>query len=224
MAIIAHCSDTHGKFSNLPQRTEIILHTGDIFADPPYGTKHKDFGKIQMDIIGKQIGEFKNWIGQRPFLFLRGNHDFFSHEWLERFLQDEGIDAHHLHDKIININNVAIYGFPYLPTINGLFATEINEEPMKKKLNDMADIINNLDQIDILGSHCPMYKILDRSSKDENHYGNKLLEDILFNQIDKANRPDYFCFGHVHGSQGITLHRGMVMSNAATRYNMLEIN
>lgn len=223
MTRIAHISDSHGYFNKLPKNIDFILHTGDIFPDPPAGTKHKDFGKVQMGMIKKRIQEFKDWLGGKSFLYLRGNHDWMCHEEFEEYLRKQGIDAYHLHDKTIEMQNVVIHGFPYLPPINGLFATETDSKTMELKINDMVDIVNNLNQIDVIASHAGPYGILDKSNNGE-HYGNPFLNDAIFSRIKKENRPDYCCFGHVHNSQSITLHQGIIISNAATRPHILEIN
>jgi hypothetical protein len=65
--------------------------------------------------------KFKEWIGEVPFLFVLGNHDFISPEHVETQLCANEIKAINLTNKLVNFEGDKFYGFPYVPYINGNF-------------------------------------------------------------------------------------------------------
>ena len=107
MQRIAHISDSHGAF--LPIRAkgiDAIIHSGDLPPDPPptHGHKLEIVQRWQRQWVQEHIEDFKAQVDGRPFLFTRGNHCHYGHEWLEEELKKESINAICLHDKVVSFN------------------------------------------------------------------------------------------------------------------------
>ncbi len=222
MTRIAHLSDTHGTFPTLPDNVEIIVHTGDFYPDAPRtfnGMSYKDNSIIfQTQWIHAHIENMKNMLQDRPLVIIGGNHCFKSAHETAFVLNKHGIQATGLEDSIGTVNDVCFYGFPWVYTINSqAFFHQCNEREMKEKLSIAKNHLLMHD-VDIFLSHGPLFEILDGSQK----YGNLQLKDML-DSLPFSKRPVAFCHGHIHESNGISIYSNMLISNAATTINVIEI-
>src|ERR1051325_2270861 len=88
---IVHVSDTHGLLPELPSG-DIVLHTGDFLPNRSRGVVDVETVH-QMDWLRRHIIEIVDWIGDRPFLFVQGNHDYINPC---PTLRDAGVDARNI--------------------------------------------------------------------------------------------------------------------------------
>jgi Icc-related predicted phosphoesterase len=172
-------SDLHGYFPEIPE-CDLLLLGGDYCP-----TRNHDQEKRFM------LGPFTEWlrsIKARYIVGIAGNHDFILQDdpklakelpWI--YLQDSGVD----------IEGVKIWGSPWtLPFFNWAFM---------KGDNELRQVFNPIPKgLDILLTHGPAYRILDKTL-DGPHAGSfSLLERI------REVKPDSHVFGHIHEARGIT--------------------
>lgn len=220
---IMHISDTHGEFSELNGRFDIIVHSGDFFPNSKNlfsGNKKQEIN-FQENWLYSKINAIKDFTENLPFLFILGNHDFINPDKMEEILKENNINAINLTNKFIKFSDVTFYGFPYIPYIKGFWNYEKTYQDMEKEVNKMSNIINSQEYLDVLVSHSPIYKILDRSFSNENIGNAALANAIDYGTI--KNLPTYLLCGHCHEDYGVTLKEKMIISNAATTQNIIKI-
>lgn len=213
---ISHISDTHGNFPKMNGKYDCVVFSGDFF---PTTKAHNYIDKTeeisnQKFWLDKNIENIKRWLNQNPFLFILGNHDFISPDYVEEFLKNNEIEAIDLTGKLIEFNRVAFYGFPWVPEIDGSWNYECSSLQMKQQV-DLAfkTIEHNL--IEVFVSHGPVHNILDLTYGNE-HVGNLFMKNILC-------KIDYFLCGHIHEAMGLANVDGVLHSNAAMHNHVIEI-
>jgi Icc-related predicted phosphoesterase len=228
---ITHTSDTHSCFIRLPNNNNIIVHTGDLLPNETRGNIDWEI-PFQKEWVGKKINEFKNWIGDRKFLFGLGNHDFIDPTPI---LRSAGIDAINITNNHYEYQGVRFYGFPYIPFIAGEWNYECTSEEMTRQIRRLKDAV--LQGVDVLVAHCPPYGILDAEytmrycntiaiPEWSRRFGNIHLANFLaygMDEIPKENRPKYLLCGHVHEHHGFADEFGLTISQAATTAHTVEI-
>lgn len=218
--LIAHISDNHGGLIPIPE-CDIIVHSGDLLPNNPFIKDFPNEPKYQSNWISHRKKKIKNWIGDKPFLFCSGNHDFIN---VQEAFCSYGIKAISLNNRIVEFAGLSFYGFPYIPYDEGRWKFE-------KTIPEMTDMINlmksNLKEygkkLDILVCHCPPYGYMDFDNGK--HWGNSVLSNWL-HFSDECNLPKYIMFGHVHSSYGIEkleCFENITLSNAATTINKIEV-
>lgn len=220
---LCHVSDTHGGFPRLLGRYDAVIHTGDFFPNTHHvviGEKAEE-AKAQMVWLEGNIADMKQQLQGHPYFFVLGNHDFVPSQEVEAYLRSEGVKAFDLTDKIVSYQGVNFYGFPYVPSINGMWNYERELPEMQVEVDKMVTVLNS-SYVDVLACHAPMYKCLDLS------YGNDILgSTVIANamdyQINKGMQPMAYLHGHIHEAHGLTVRNGMLVSNAAITYQIIEV-
>lgn len=185
-------SDTHNQHEDLDlPKGDVLLHAGDISGR----------GSLS------EIRSFLHWFASRDFpykVFIAGNHDFFFEKYtLEEIstLIPEGVS--YLQDSGTQIGDFRIWGTPVTPWF---LDWAFNRQPG-------PDIRRHFDLIpestDILLSHGPVYRILDRSSRGE-YLGSR---DLLAKTLEI--RPRVQVFGHIHEAYGSWEEEGILFLNAS---------
>lgn len=220
---ICHISDTHGIFPDLNGRFDIIVHSGDFF---PNSQAIINGNKIEESIFQKKwleekIDNIQDMVSNKPLLFILGNHDFIDPNIMELILQSAGINAISISEKPVLFNQVCFYGFPYIPYIKGVWNYELSVPEMQIKVNEMANVIN-ANYIDVLVCHSSIYKCLDLSWGNVS-LGSTVIANMLDYKIDKDMMPSYYLHGHIHEATGISYRNDMVISNAATIQQIIEV-
>ena len=184
-------SDTHSQHEKLVlPEGDLLIHSGDF----------SNLGKIN------EISSFNEWLGKQPFknkVIVAGNHDllFESNNSLAKSLIT---NATYLENSLVNVEGLKIYGTPVSPRFyNWAFNKERGSE-----INRYWDMIPY--NIDILITHSPPYKILDKSFKGEHCGCEGLLEKV------KLVKPTIHCFGHIHESYGILEQDGVIFVNGSS--------
>lgn len=218
MIKLLHLSDNHGKLEKLQGRHDIVVCSGDFLPTfvHAWNGERKQEAAAQLLWLQEKAEEIKNWLRGAPFLFIEGNHGFLNPDLIEQQLRYYGINAINLTDKIVTYQGVNFYGFPYVPTINGVWNYECDLEEMQEKVDIMCEKLNET-YVDVIVSHGPLSGILDSG------FGSNILLDGIINKISKDLRPAYFFHGHTHSDYGITIKHDMLISNAATTQNLLQI-
>lgn len=220
---LCHVSDTHGHFPRLYGRYDVVLHTGDFFPNSHHvgaGNKVQE-AVFQFQWLRDNITEMKQQLQGHPYLFILGNHDFVDPQRMEAFLRSEGIDAHDLTDQVVTFQGVNFYGFPYVPAINGMWNYEREIPEMQKQVEPMIEALNKT-YVDVLACHAPLHKVLDLSMGNE-ILGSTVISDALDYKVAPDMQPAYYLCGHIHEAHGLSLRNGMLVSNAATTHQILEI-
>ncbi len=224
MTRIFHVSDTHGHFKPMSGYADIVVHSGDFCSDrgPMFSGNRSNLAIEQEKWLTLTAGTIKDWINGRPFFFVLGNHDFICPKRFEEILRAAGIDAHDLTEKVVSYGSINFYGFPYVPTINGKYAYECNVEQMSDRVDAMMAVAE-VSYIDIVVAHCPPANCLDYCFHQYQHFGNTVLATALDYKWSRDMLPQAMLVGHIHTSNGITLRNGVLISNAATTRNIIEV-
>lgn len=218
---IEHISDTHGKMFSCQRRNSILIHSGDMFPNLMNGYLEDEI-IFQKEWVIKNISLFP-----KEFLYTLGNHDFIDPFELEEIFNSNGIKAICLHDKVVSYYGMKFYGFPYIPIIQGRWNYECFIDDMQKHVNKL---IEHLNEIDVIVAHAPLYGFLDISYTHgcagtmAMNVGNSVLLNAL-NYND--NKVKYYLCGHIHpenfGQSSIAMFNNMLISNAATSRNFIQI-
>ena len=172
-------SDTHGKHQQviLPEG-DVIIHAGDV------SMKGEEY----------EIEKFLNWFEGLDYqhkIFIAGNHDFY----FER-INDADIkklipsSITYLNDNEVKIGSIKIWGSPISPWFfNWAFNRHRGEAILRH-----WDLIPN--DADIVVTHGPVYKILDRTTTGKNVGCEDLLQKL--NEI----QPAVHICGHIHEAYG----------------------
>lgn len=220
---IMHVSDTHGGFPKLFGRFDAILHTGDLFPNSHHvmqGNRTQEM-LFQHQWLKDVMPDFKKWLGGHPFLYVPGNHDFLASALMELDLRNENIEAFDLTDKMLTFQGVNFYGFPYVPAINGMWNYEREIPEMEKEVEKMVAECNK-QYIDVLACHAPLYKCLDLSMGNQ-LLGSTVISNALDYKIGKDMQPSHYMCGHIHEAHGMAIRNGMLISNAATTQQIIEM-
>jgi len=135
----------------------------------------------------EEVLDFLNWFIDLPYhhkIFVVGNHDLCL--WDAVDIEDLPDNVHFLQDRGCEINGYKFFGLAY---------------------NHLERYIP--DDLDILVTHEPPFRILDKSNGK--HWGN----DSLRNRVLQA-KPRYHLFGHAHDGYGTEKRNGIIFSNGAS--------
>jgi Predicted phosphoesterases, related to the Icc protein len=221
---ICHVSDTHGGFPRLHGRYDAVVHTGDFFPNSHHVFNRNKVQEavFQMKWLEQNVDSLKQQLQGHPYLFVLGNHDFVNPQMVEMFLNAEGVKAFDLTDKIVTHEGVNFYGFPYVPEIGGdIWNYELDQFKMYDKVEELAAKLN-LTYTDVLACHAPFYQCLDLSYGNQ-VLGNHHMANALTYKVSKDMTPSNYLCGHIHEANGVTYKNGMLVSNAATTYHIVEI-
>lgn len=215
-----HLSDTHGRFPELPDEGEFIVHSGDFLPDcPRIGVEPLDFANIkyQRNWLGKRVKRLKEWLKGRPFFYSAGNHDPYRHVCAD--MRARGIETYDITHTYAEYKGIRFHGFPYVPKCYGRFAFEQNDHEMNDRMFELHNKFIEYGMPDIFVTHCPPFGILDL--EDGVSVGNKSLRNYIEN-IWKDNKPKWLLSGHCHQTPGIIKEFNINVSQAATKINILE--
>jgi Icc-related predicted phosphoesterase len=220
---VMHVSDTHGQFPKLYGRFDAIVHTGDLFPNSHHVMNNDRTREMlfQHRWLQDEMSHFKSWLGGHPFLYVPGNHDFLASQLMELELRANSIEAFDLTDKMLTFQGVNFYGFPYVPAISGMWNYEREIPEMQKEMERVVEACNK-QFIDVLAFHTPIYKCLDLSMGNQ-IIGSTVIADALDYKIDKDKQPSHYLCGHIHEAAGVSMRNGMLVSNAATTSQIIEV-
>lgn len=186
-------SDTHNLHKRITEYLpsgDVIIHSGDV----------TNTGTI-LEIIS-----FLSWFGSLPYkhkIFIAGNHDFYfqniSKDNLENIIPN---NVHYLYNSSILIDGIKFWGSPDQPIFCN-WAFNKTKEELKKTWSKIPE------NTDVLITHCPPNKILDKTL-DGYNVGCKALR----NKIDNI-KPKINVFGHIHEAYGIEKINGTTFINSS---------
>ena len=220
---ICHVSDTHGGFPRLHGRYDLIVHTGDFFPNSQHcvlADKTREM-KFQLQWLRDNIRDIKLWLNGHTLVYVPGNHDFLHPDAMEYELQSAGIKAYGIANRLLKANEITFYGFPYVPSIDGTWNYEKDIPEMQIEVDKMVEALN-VNKVDILACHAPPHGCLDLTYGNE-VIGSTVIGTALDYKIDKEMLPQVYLCGHVHEANGFRMRNGMLVSNAATTYQIVEI-
>lgn len=192
---ITAISDTHEKHNYIDsiEETDVLIHAGDVTGN---GSTRK-------------LNLFLDWIETQEYedcIIIAGNHDycFEDDDTIARNML-EGRDIHYLFDDRITINGLKFYGTPWQPYFCNWAFNIRSEEKLAKKYSKIPD------DTDILITHTPPYKILDKSIHGNEHTGSEALREKVFDV-----QPKVHIFGHIHEEYGKAQVNGIKFINASS--------
>ena len=230
---IIHFSDWHWGFVEHPEspkfqlpEADLYVCTGDMMDNFPvvsggWGWGDDNLIRPENERIrqGEDIkhfvkdGGFKRFLGSpnAPIVCVRGNHDFID---LGRLFEGCNFVHEFKDNEVVEVLGLKVTGHRGIPFIYGSW----NDEVQKPDLLDRVRAIPN--EVDLLLTHYPPSLILD-SEGEVRAYGLEGMAGIIFQKINPGGAH---MFGHIHGSGGrIERVDDMLFSNAATKYNVLEL-
>lgn len=199
MKIIA-ISDTHGRHSQLKLPPgDTIIHAGDM-----------SMNGSQQEIVG-----FIEWFSKQNFkhkILIAGNHDFY----FERMPEEEinkiiPAEIVYLNDSGVQINGIKFWGSPITPWFFNWAFNRHRGEAIKKHW----DLIPG--DTDVLITHGPAHKIVDKTTKGTYAGCEDLLQEI------KVVKPKVHICGHIHEAYGKTEKDGTVFINASVLNEKYEL-
>ena len=149
------------------------------------------------------LADFNSWLGDLPHrhkIVIPGNHD---RSLLDPANQKSITNAHLLINGGVEIEGLKIWGSPVTQYANTPFGIGTSEEREKHWARIPPDL-------DVLITHGPPCRILDKAPGGEHHQGDK----ELFQAISRSP-PAVHVFGHVHGAYGTHELMGTLFVNAA---------
>jgi len=211
---ILHVSDTHGRFSQRFEEASVIVHTGDFMPNKTRGVRAIEPGH-QEYWIRSVMPHLVEWCGDRPFLFMPGNHDFFDPCSIMR---RAGISAHNLWEQgPKTVNGVHFGGVPFVPWMGGDWNYEAGEA-------EIEHYLTFLDDCDVFVTHCPPSGVLDRPYAGFGGRPGSIGSVAIRGYVEKR-RPKWHLCGHCHecGGQREMLDETMVV-NGATSARVIDID
>ena len=212
MTTIAHVSDTHGYLNDIAGDFDVIVHSGDFLPNLTRGIRSIETA-YQKRWVEDNAAALHRWVRHRPLLLTHGNHDFID---AVPVLQSIGVEAYGLDDHKFEFQGVTYYGFPHVPQ----FCSEWNYECPPAELEARVNAID-LEGVDVLVAHCPIYGVLDRNSDGE-RCGSKPMRKFL---QDSPYTPKLYLNGHIHeqGGRMMFWSRGIRVSNAAMTQQLIHL-
>lgn len=221
---MCHVSDTHGGFPRLHGRYDCVVHTGDFCPNSTCVDTGDKVGEAaaQLQWVADNISPIKQWLNGHDLLFVLGNHDFLDPDKFVALLAANGVRAINLMDRVTSYFGVNFYGFPYVPAIGGNMWNYEREAPeMQKEVDRMLEDLQKT-KVDVICAHAPLVRTLDLSYSNQ-ILGSSIIANMLDYKIDDDKRPSHYLHGHIHEAHGLTLRNGMLISNAAITYQIIEI-
>lgn len=194
-------SDTHTKHEKIQKDLldlyesypdSILIHSGDVSYRGRLG----------------EIKPFLSWFASLPFsykILIAGNHDFLFDDnpsLAKQIIQDEFPGISYLEDSGIEIDGIKFWGSPVTPRF---YDWAFNRD---EDISEHWDLIP--DDVNVLITHGPPYKILDQTERGLN-VGCKLLLD----RISKLANLKVHVFGHIHEASGMLEKDGVTFVNAS---------
>jgi Icc-related predicted phosphoesterase len=176
----------------------------------------------QMNWLEDHVSDLKQQLQGHTMFFVLGNHDFLNPDMMAQFLNSEGIAVINLTDQLVSHMGVNFYGFPYVPAIGGNTWNYEREQPEMLNEVDKLVAVLNTSYVDVLACHAHIYQCLDLSYGNQ-ILGNAVMANALDYKISKDMQPSNYLCGHIHESHGLSIRNGMLVSNAATTYQIIEV-
>lgn len=221
---IAHISDNHSKLIPFPnEEFDVIVHSGD-FLPNNRGRDRLDRTtevRYQNNWLVHHEKQLVKWIGDKPFLFCAGNHDYTDPTVLMRKF---GINAINITNAPYTFKGVNFYGFPYIPWTGAFWNYETFPNEMTEKVATLVQYIND-GLVDVVVAHCPPYMYLDEAHGQR--FGSTGIDNAFKYQVKKL--PKHYLCGHIHESNGFIDYPSadapekMRISNAATTVHIITI-
>jgi Icc-related predicted phosphoesterase len=191
IVIISDTHLRHRRYAIDVPEADLLIHCGDALCN---GT-------------AEELKLFVPWfdgLKAKKKIFVAGNHDwvFEKEPVLARSLLPK--EVIYLQDEPVEVEGLKIYGSPWQPEFCDWAFNLKRGWPLRKKWEAIPA------GIDILVTHGPPLGILDWSQ-----FGNENVGCADMRQELARVKPKLHCFGHIHGSYGVTEWAGILFVNAA---------
>lgn len=215
---LLHLSDTHGAFPALAD-SDVVVHSGDFCPNSAHYKIPKAEESFQGFWLTENSEAIARWLGGRPLLLTRGNHDFVD---VARVLGSLGIEVVNLEDRIyVHDDGISFYGFPWIPQVtrDRVWNFEASREERRERMTTLSRALDE-GKVDVIVAHSPPHGILDRFGSQR--CGSRLMRQML--TACTVPPVAYLC-GHIHEDAGVAAGlRGIVFSNAAMTQRTIDLN
>ncbi len=214
---ICHVSDLHGYFIPLPKEFDVLVFSGDFFKfnqrKPNYGPeRRREEIEFQTNWTRFNLPNIKKWLDGRPIVWCSGNHDFINPC---QILNDNGIEAIDIDEKVVEYKGLVWYGFPYVRYLIGEWNWELDPQHWRNECQNIVKRLKeakSLDKLDVLVAHSPPEGIVDMTDYN-GRVGNPHMNAVINYALQKT--LPLYCCGHIHQAYGWTKTNGTLYSNAA---------
>jgi len=188
---IAFIADMHGMLDFKVDPCDLLVMAGDICPCRGFPYQACMFQENWLNV------ELRYWLADQPIkecVAIAGNHDWIW-DMADTMVPKMNANFHYLCDESIEYMGLKIYGTPQQKVFNDW---AFNREPgvLKRYFDNIPE------GLDILITHTPPYKILDKVDFDnfKGHEGCKILKARI---MEMKQPPKINVFGHMHGEYGI---------------------
>lgn len=218
---ILHISDTHGTWP-IPETDgyDVVVHSGDVLPNFSFGVSVVEVARQPL-WIAKHAKDIPEGYRRTPVVVCLGNHDYVDPT---PALREAGIDARLVQDEVVEVLGVRFWGHPWTPRFCD-WNYNCSLEEMSRRLRPLHAALDD-GRVDVLVSHGPMRRVLDRNRQGE-RCGCPLLRDVL---LTCGHLPKAMLCGHIHESAGVKdwARAGpnaarMIVSNAALTQRIVVV-
>lgn len=188
---ICFIADFHGILDFKVDPCDLLVIAGDIC--PCYGFPYQScmFQENWLNV------EFRYWLADQPIkecFAVAGNHDWIW-DMADTMVPKMNANFHYLCDESIEYMGLKIYGTPQQKVFND-WAFNREPEVLKRYFDNIPE------GLDILITHTPPYKILDKVDFEnfKGHEGCKILKARI---MEMERPPKVNVFGHMHEEYGV---------------------
>lgn len=219
---ILHISDWHGQMHHIESiidyEYDMVVCSGDLLPNRTRGLIEVE-KPHQAKWVKSMYPRFEQLIGNRPFVFCAGNHDYVDPceilNGQDPYTFEPRFNAINASYKLVEVNGIRFYGLPAVPYMKG----EWNHEAMPGEMTDFCNTMLESFPVDVLITHCPLYGYLD--SVSDGRAGNSVLTNSLY--YGDFEWPKLILSGHLHEANGMLDLGECKLSNASCGFRILEI-
>ena len=194
---LAITSDTHGFLPDV-DRCDMLIHAGDMIS--PDTQTHRSLHKQQQWFMNNFMEWLSN-IDTKYIIIVPGNHDkvfeelpFFMKDFESQLNQHLESEVHVMTHDCRDVGGFQVFGSSWTPyycgwAFNSPSSEQASQDFMCHKWFSMPD------NLDILVTHGPPHKIMDKI-EDGTHQGCPELKNAVL-----SKKPRLHVFGHIHGQE-----------------------
>lgn len=217
---ICHISDLHSDLPTLPD-CDLVINSGDWMPNSAFRKYGNELeAKFQNEWLESKVQEISTWLGQRPMIFVQGNHDYTNPS---QVLNKYNLNIIDITNQFLRYKDLTFYGFPFIPAEDDSknWNYRRRQELMELELEEVSNTLaqNQVEQLDFFVCHCPPWGIMDTCPNQQRQFGNKALTE----KLQKDFKPKHLLCGHIHGAGGQTEFQGIKISQAARIQNIIDL-
>lgn len=197
--------DTFGTLPVLEKECDLLIHCGNFCPPAPDGNLSLPF---QLDWLGNAFSPWLKNLPAKHKILIPGDTDL-AVDYIDPSFEYH-VDALYLRDQSATIDNMVVYGMPWMPMNNRRYLN--SEEPVfvaRDQIVFSGAVERIPKETNILVTRVPPYGILDQ------HNGDSLGDSLLLQKIETLSnlKMHFFGFTSDNGGQHISKN-GTIFANS----------